>query len=317
MTTTLFRKDARVEMILDELGVEWEYDPRFELNRIDVPASLQNQVRMGNPILPDIIASYARDIDRGIGPEFPAPVANRGQSKSKGMVVLIDGNQRTQATLKSIGEWTHVGIYLIGEADRNLLRDIGVKINMTNGARLTEEEQELYIVNAHLDQGVSIAEAANVAQKDYSQAKTIIQREIGVRRAIDAGFPIARKEPARFTRLQALTNTDVFHRAAKFVATTKIPSKAIGAMVTEMNGVKGDPAQQKKILDTWRTTEPWKPGPKRRKTWDGGVMNTMSRVQKLKIQSREDFTEGQRIKLLKAGDEALTSLMNYLNALKT
>jgi ParB-like chromosome segregation protein Spo0J len=129
-------RNPATEKWLTNHQIPYTFDPLLELARIDVPRSLTNQARIGEPLDPEVVDQYENDY-RG-GAQFPPLLAHQPTTRSK-KLVLLGGNHRNAAATKA-GLTRHPA-YIITGLDPDIALKIAYRDNATHGARLTRQDR--------------------------------------------------------------------------------------------------------------------------------------------------------------------------------
>jgi hypothetical protein len=139
--------DLKAESDLRAMSVAFE-TKTITAKQIDVPQSSRNGARLGDPIVPHLVADYRLAMQNG--DSFPRPVV---YGTPTGYVIL-SGNQRCAAIRELIEEGKldkdqPIQVYLVLTSDKMLLEAIARAGNVGHGGRATQEDRlqhALYMV---------------------------------------------------------------------------------------------------------------------------------------------------------------------------
>lgn len=317
MKPILFTKDAKVEQLLKDFGVEWVYEPELPMKSIDKRASRNNQVRFEGPIDETQVNTIARSLDAGQGDLIPALIGNLTSAPGAKIIVitLADGNNRHEGVLRASYNYPTVGLYTIRVNDPEKVRRIGVAMNIRNGRGNTAKSQAHHIIRDHLDLDISIKDSADVYWMDYGVAKAVIAEEQGVRKGLEHGFHNARRNSRLFMRPFSIKNDEVYDEAVRFLLTAKMSEKPMSQFVTEVNKASRSVKAGLAVIEKWRSERPWEEEQRAStKSWDGGASAALSRVANLTKPSRTGYSDSQ-ISQLKDLGEACVAAAYYFKTL--
>lgn len=233
MTTTHPARQPSTERWLDDLGAAWTFDPDLPLARVDLTASLANQVRHV-PLVAEVVDRYAADMARG--DQFP-PVLVAAEGEK---VALLGGNHR-HAAKSQIGHSTEPA-YII-EADPAVLLRIRVEDNRRHGLPTSEAERVDHAV-ALMATGMSQGEAAAVVGIPQPKLSIAVAVQGADARASRLEVDDAYRRLPRMTRyhLSQLDEDELFAAAANEVAKAGVPALDVANVVRACRSVEAHEA---------------------------------------------------------------------------
>jgi hypothetical protein len=148
MTDSDLRRDLRIENLLREWNIEFEFEPDYPVSKLDANYD-ESQVREIKHRAPqENVNEYA--IQMRAGALFPPMVATHNRR-------LIDGNTRKGAC--DVNSIETFPVYLVKLPQASYGPMIGAALNQMGGKRLTDEEAflaaETMIRNGHADEAIS------------------------------------------------------------------------------------------------------------------------------------------------------------------
>jgi len=151
--------DVYAEKDFRDLGIAFTLKT-IRLSKIDLKESGYNSARLGDPLRPDLVKTYAQGMRNGDA--FPRPVAYR-----KGNYILTSGNQRCHAvaTLVADGDIEKdplIEVYDLDTADPLLLEAIGRSANVRHGGAATWEERKAHACYMVVEHGMTTKDAAKL-----------------------------------------------------------------------------------------------------------------------------------------------------------
>lgn len=231
--TTHPARDSRTERWLDSIGVRWSFIADLPLARIDLPASLANQVRR-KPLDPEVVERYAHDMRQG--DTFPPLIVHRDAH------AILGGNHRHAAHVAA--NHTTAPAYLVTGDPATLLR-IAVEDNRNHGLPTTPAER--------LDHACALVEAG-IAHGDAARIVGIpapkLTSALGARRALARldGDPVAdtfAKLPAS-TRyeLSRIDDDAVLAEAATLTIAAGLSAGDVRSLVDAVNATHDEEAMR-------------------------------------------------------------------------
>jgi hypothetical protein len=123
------------EQALDRQGVQWRYIKNLAMDEINLDRSKNNQVRLTQPVIPELVTQYAGAMRAG--DRFPPVVVHR---IGKGKYNLLDGVNRTVAAIEA--RRSYVDAYEISSATpvAALARLRATFNNAVNGQRMSYDD---------------------------------------------------------------------------------------------------------------------------------------------------------------------------------
>jgi ParB-like chromosome segregation protein Spo0J len=229
-------RDPRTEKWLTDHHIPFTYDPLFELDRIDVPRSLANQARIGEPLDQEVVDQYENDYRNG--DQFPPIVVHLPSTRAKKAVVL-GGNHRNAGATKA-GHTRHPA-YIVNGLEPDIALKVSYADNRTHGARLTRQDRMRQA--AHLiatGAAATHAEAAaTVGISTPDVAKAIAVEEGGARaREADLAGPWDQLPHGHKVMLAGIRLDVAFTEAVRVTAEAKLSQGETRQLVTTVNSAR-------------------------------------------------------------------------------
>ncbi|OAI39568.1 hypothetical protein AYO40_01000 [Planctomycetaceae bacterium SCGC AG-212-D15] len=209
-------RSSAYEQALTASGFKWEYIDVVPIADIDLAAGLRNQARLLQPIITDIVDTYALRMDEGV--QFPAVVLWR---RGRGRWIPVDGNQRLAASQKCKKKHAAIDAYVIISDDTMAIDRLTWTFNnLVNGVRVSIEECISHAVTFCRKYGYGVDQSAKEwglpAWRVKKAVKTEHLREVLSRRKVP-NFPSI--TPDALWRLGTLEKIgeDVFAKAVRVV----------------------------------------------------------------------------------------------------
>ncbi len=233
-------RDPRTEKWLTDHHIPYDYDPLLELDRIDVPRSLANQARIGEPLDPEVVDQYENDY-RG-GAQFPPLLAHLPSPRAK-KLVLLGGNHRNAGATKA-GLTRHPA-YIVTGLEPDIALKIAYRDNATHGARLTRRDRMRQA--AHLvatGAAATHADAAATVGISVPDVAKAIAVEEGGQRARTAGVDHHWDQlPHTHQVIVASVGLDVaFTEVVTLAAEAKLPQADTRQLVNQVNKARTEQA---------------------------------------------------------------------------
>lgn len=128
-------RNEQTEKILTDAGVKWETMDKVQISAIDIKKSLENQARVGNPLIVEQVSIYRQCIANG--DVFP-PVLLLSKNNS---FFILDGNHRINAAREAgIEVWSY-GAYVVSGISDAQYRTIIYSVNNTHGLPASTEDR--------------------------------------------------------------------------------------------------------------------------------------------------------------------------------
>lgn len=231
-----------IERILDDFHVEWEFDPNNKIDVIDEKRSLSNQARVDQPIMPDLVETYAEAMKQG--DLFPAVVIHKDGQKW----VTVDGNHRLVASKKA-GK-TVLPAYKV-KAKAETLRVLMTMLNVIHGRALSEKEK-LWHAFFLIDAGTTQEKAAEVLRLPIGRLRNAWSLEKANRRAREVGIrgrAWTEMPQSTRTRLNNVSNDTAFKALFDLASKAELSGPEVNRVVTEINKQRSE-AGQLKVIET-------------------------------------------------------------------
>jgi len=245
------RRDVRVESLLRDWNLEFEFDPDYPIKKVDTSDG-DLQVRDVSHRAPaENVEEYATQM-RG-GALFPPMILNQ-----KGR--MIDGNTRLSAAQR-IGEDTFPA-YLVKLPRLDFGPMIGAAINQMGGKRLTPEEA-LAAAEKMMKEGYADEAIARALGRSTSMVRNY-RRE---RRYVEAAKRVELGD-VKITRgaqrhLAGITHDEPFKRAATLTAAAKVAPKDVQEMVAKVADARSEREELEVIAEYEQKFKPAGPPPHR------------------------------------------------------
>jgi len=245
------RRDVRVESLLRDWNLEFEFDPEYPLKKVDTTEG-DLQVRdVGHRAPTETVEEYATQM-RG-GALFPPMILNH-----KGR--MIDGNTRLGAAQR-IGDETFPA-YLVKLPRLDFGPMIGAAINQMGGKRLTPEESlaaaEKMMKEGYADEAIARALGRSTSMvRNYRRERRFAEAA----KRLDLGdVKIARGAQRH---LAGITHDEPFKRAATLTAAAKVAPKDVQTMVAKVADARSEREELEVIAEYEQKFKPAGPPPHR------------------------------------------------------
>jgi hypothetical protein len=215
---------AALEELFEELGVDWSFEPAFELDRVDVNASLLNNT---DPLHDETVDRYAADMERG--DVFPAIVVNT----AKGKVTTLGGNHRRTAAARI--DRGRLPAYLIAVSDAATIMRITFEDNRRHGLPLGDDErldQAAMLLGRGFDQK-EVAYLVGLSIGKLERAVAVSAADVRADR-IGVGHAWLSLPRTSRWRLGSISDDDVFEVAARTVLASRMSSDSVNRLVTRL-----------------------------------------------------------------------------------
>lgn len=235
---------ALIVQWLDENSVDYEYEPEFDVERVNFDESLRNQARLTQPLNEDRVELYAEQMENG--DQFPPVVGYMARDRK---LIFIDGNHRGQAW-RLMDATTIPALVVKGLKAEDIVK-LTFEANARHGVpNSTEErlEHAMHLVRAGYSQK-NAALAMNLKTEDLHQAW---RRSEADRRAASVGVKNnqwSAISPSARQRLDAVKNDSVFKKAVDIVDKLQLKSGDIGDLVSTINTKRTNKAQMEYLAD--------------------------------------------------------------------
>lgn len=249
-------RDMRIEGLLREWNLEFDFDPQYPLRKIDADYN-ESQVRLPDHRAPsDTVGEFTTQM-RGqlqLGRvSFPPLVLTHNGR-------LIDGNTRKAAAEQNNLETFPVYLVKLPRPDHGLM--IGAALNQMGGKRLTAEE--------------SFAAAEKMMREEYADeaiARTLgrsvqmvrnYRRERRYRDAADrTGVAALTVTRSNQRHLADVTHDEPFKAAVELVANAKPASKDVQDLVQKVSTARSEREELEIVADYRKKWKPSGPPPQR------------------------------------------------------
>lgn len=219
-------RDARIEKLLGEAGVEYEFVIRFNLALIDRAKSRRNQARVGEALNEDQVLVYATAMERG--DHFPPIIV--AVWRGKPMAVSAGGNHRVGA-LDLLGVKSHPAYVVNDPTPAQFLR-IAYLDNDANSLALSLTDR--------LEQAAHLMATMGLSQKDAAAMRGVPAAKLGRHMAEkDAKSRAARlgvrlpRMTSPILRAQSIRSDKVFAPALELA--DLVPTDEFDTIVTAIN----------------------------------------------------------------------------------
>lgn len=224
-----FRPQTSIEEILDDLAVEWRFEPAVALAEIDFDKSLRNQTRLGTPVIYEIQNRYRDEFLHGRAPRFPAIVV----AETRSGYVIRDGNHRALGAREA--GLTHVGAYILAaDTHPTALEVLGLILNNQHGLIPTEEQKLQHAVSL-VRREMGVAQAARVVGLTEKKVRGEIKWEEVQDRLEPIGIKAGLRGRRSWLRLHSLRDDDVFAAASQLFVACKLSSDEVDNLVPAIN----------------------------------------------------------------------------------
>lgn len=215
-------------------GLRWTHEPALALDRIDLVASVTNQVR-DNAIDQPTVDRYVAALQEDPPAQFP-PVIVRPDTRSKvkvPMLVVVGGNHRTRAFLDA-GRTT-IEAYVIDCGDRTAL-EVAYGDNADHGLPPTDAERLAHALNL-VELGRTASQAARIVGLDPQRLYKVQQTARVQKRAAELGVSsqLAQVSTATRPRLESLADDKLFVAVTKAIAEHGIGMVQANALIGDLN----------------------------------------------------------------------------------
>ena len=237
-------KDPKIERYILDRGCSYTYLADLPLIKVNLDASLKNQVRVGTPIRREVADRYEIFL-RG-GKELP-PILVTPMRGGKGKYYrILDGNHRFVAAMQA--EHTTIDVYVC-EGTPEAIEAVANQANAMNGLPATKEELIGHALHA-IRNGMQIAPAAlehGVPEAALRSRLALEQAEDRVRlNGID--LTVWRSLPKQVRgRLGQVATDEGLRELVALVAETGMPLEEVQAAVTMLNERKDGAVQVAKV----------------------------------------------------------------------
>jgi hypothetical protein len=240
MTDSDLRRDLRIESLLRDWNIPFEFDPEFPVDKLDAEYN-ESQVRKVNHRAPqENVNEYA--IQMRAGAIFPPMVATHNRR-------LIDGNTRKGAC--QVNGVETFPVYLVKLPQASYGPMIGAALNQMGGKRLTDEEAffaaETMIRNGHADEAI-----ARTIGKSAGSIRNY-RRQTRFKDAAERTGLGEVKVTATAQRALADINLDEpFKEAVQLVTAVKLPPRDVQDLVEKIGNTHSE-AQALEVIEEART----------------------------------------------------------------
>lgn len=231
--------ELRYQQIVNYLEgrhVEFDYD-EVDYDEFDIDRSQRNQARF-SAINTTVVERYKAAMSGGA--KFPPVLAIRDK---RGKLIIIDGNHRL-AAFAALGK--NVPVFIVDRTtEPQTVALMTYECNVQHGLPTSDQErlqQAIWLI----DNGATHDTAAKTLNLNRSQVAGAWQRVRGDRRADTLG--VARtwdsiSIPSR-VRLASILTDEAFVQAVDLVASARMSTSDVSAMVTDINRVRSAKEQQ-------------------------------------------------------------------------
>lgn len=240
MTDSDLRRDLRIETLLRDWNIPFEFDAEFPVAKLDANYD-ESQVRESkHRAPPETVNEYA--IQMRAGAIFPPMVATHNRR-------LVDGNTRKGACETNGVETFPVYFVKLPQASYGPM--IGAALNQMGGKRLTDEEAflaaETMIRNGHADEAIArtIGKSAQSIRNYRRQTRF---RDAAERTGVGEVKITATAQRA----LAEIKLDEPFKEAVQLVSAVKLPPRDVQELVEKIGNTHSE-AQALEVIDEVRT----------------------------------------------------------------
>jgi hypothetical protein len=238
-------RDQRIEDWLDQLGVEYVYDPDFPLANINREESYRNQARIiahDVPVFDEYVNLFQQSMENGDA--FPPILVYRKfKSKRWKAYVTIDGNHRELAAERA-GKETFPTYEIVNAAD-GVIESLTYAANTKHGVPTSPKERAIQGAFLVEGRGMTIASAAELLgiprhaiDEERRRQKTLARLEGKLRKD-----QIAKLSASHIQRLNSIQSDNVLIEAGRLAADTGMKSEEVGLLVKEIKARRTEATQ--------------------------------------------------------------------------
>jgi hypothetical protein len=234
------RRDLRIEGLLRDWNIPFEYEPEFPVAKLDAKYE-ESQVREIKHRAPqENVNEYA--IQMRAGAIFPPMVATHNRR-------LIDGNTRKGAC--EVNGVETYPVYLVKLPQASYGPMIGAALNQMGGKRLTDEEAflaaETMIRNGHADEAIART-IGKSAQSIRNYRRQTRYKDAAERTGVGEVKITATAQRA----LADIKLDEPFKEAVELVSKAKLPPRDVADLVEKISNTRSE-AQALEVIQEVRT----------------------------------------------------------------
>lgn len=238
-------RQAWIEKILEDNGVEWIYQTAVSTHRFDKDRSQHNQGRT-EAIVPEKVEEYQEGVKRG--DIFPAVVAYPATKAAKPQLVVVDGNHRLEAF---DAEDEPLDVYILDYTTKPQMKVLLTHLLNTRHGMPTTTDERCAAAVSFIEGGGTVGEASRLLNVPENAVKIAV----GNAKAADRAYA-AKVDEKRFNtipaearrRLANIGPMQVFKPAAELSAAAVYTAREVNELVKMINSTD-DVDKQIKIID--------------------------------------------------------------------
>jgi hypothetical protein len=237
--------DISIQIMMDELGWIWSWQPRNKIQDIDLKASLHNNARLGESIDEDHMLRMAQDLKNG--KSLPGIVLRKIPGKRK--LYVLAGNHRILAV--QLNDYATIGGYVVECSDEDA-EDFVRSDNRKHGLGVSDKEayEQVYYLHKK-DSNRTIAELARLMGLNFEKTRQQIRISETRDELEQAQIDTANLADSTLTLLYTIRhNATVMQRAAHLAATYKMAVPAVKTMLDQVKAQRGQ-VKANIVLSKW------------------------------------------------------------------
>lgn len=223
-------QDQKTENWLKKEGVEFTYRSKVKISLIDQARSSSNQARIGEPIIEELVESYA--LAMGQGDEFPAVVAYESHD---GKHVLIDGNHTVMA-LRRIGRKV-LDAYVVHSDDAYTIDVLTRTANCKEGLRESMDKRLEHAKWTVRHYGRPIKEVAARFQVSNRRLSSELRIDETLLRLTKLGIDTKPLTKTTVERVGSINDDPVVVEAINVAVAAGLTTDEINRLVADINAV--------------------------------------------------------------------------------
>ncbi len=238
-------RDQKTEQWLYRHGVEWYKEKDVPMSRVDWEASLKNQARLFQSLIPKHVDDIAMSILEG--QKMPDPV---GYYNKEGKIIIISGNHRVAAYRQindlKLGNVEALDWYIVNTYPEKI--DILSRTsNMDEGIPTPEEERLLQALHFCRVHNYSHIDAAKEFRISKTTVSTALEAESVRERLVKQRF-IDTLTPTTLVKLYRIKQDDALVETAKLVKEAQLSAEETTEVAKRVVKAEASPKQQEQVL---------------------------------------------------------------------
>lgn len=232
----------QIEQMLRDKGVEWNFFDEFDVEAVDIPKSLANQARLGQPLNMEHVENLKEGMKRG--DQFPALVLYKTGNK----FVVIDGNHRVAAASET--GYIPAAYVVSKNTPAQVIVMLTYEANTKHGLPTNQNERArhaVYLVENANETLTNAAARMNIPLNFLSRFYSVYRAD---NRANQLGVPAAQWRELHIgsrRRLNALLDDDVFKSAVDYAFKARLNATEVDELVTRLRTMTSTAEQLKTI----------------------------------------------------------------------